>query len=150
VSRVAYRAISHSGSMSRLVVLGAAIAAVGGGLFVGVRPASCKHTLSVSPLRWYVVGPNGLLLDGMGEWRNQYGVGPEGAVLVRADGHVARRIPTTDSSPETPVGGRLPSHSLSRLGAHRIANRAGPDYGTAGDIDGTGVAGPWHPTEPRY
>jgi hypothetical protein len=53
------------------------------------------------PLRWYVVGPNGPLIDRTGAWQKLYGVGPQGAVLVRPDGHVAWRMPDADSSPET-------------------------------------------------
>jgi putative polyketide hydroxylase len=53
------------------------------------------------PLRCYVVGPNGPLIDRTGEWQKLYGVGLQGAVLVRPDGHVAWRMPDADSNPET-------------------------------------------------
>jgi hypothetical protein len=52
------------------------------------------------PLRCYVVGPNGPLIDRTGEWQNLYGVGPRGPVLVRANGHVAWRMPDADPNPE--------------------------------------------------
>jgi hypothetical protein len=59
------------------------------------------------PLRCYVVGPNGPLIDRTGEWQELYGVGPQGAVLVRPDGHVAWRMPNADSSPETRLADAL-------------------------------------------
>jgi hypothetical protein len=53
------------------------------------------------PLRCFVVGPSGPLVDRTGEWQKLYGVGPRGAVLVRPDGHVAWRMPDADSNPES-------------------------------------------------
>jgi 2-polyprenyl-6-methoxyphenol hydroxylase-like FAD-dependent oxidoreductase len=53
------------------------------------------------PLRCYVVGPNGSLVDGTGEWQRLYGVGPHGVVLVRPDAHVAWRMHDADSNPES-------------------------------------------------
>jgi putative polyketide hydroxylase len=44
-----------------------------------------------TPIDSYVVGSEGPLLDRTGEWAKLYGVEPEGAVLVRPDGHVAWR-----------------------------------------------------------
>ncbi|HZU13005.1 MAG TPA: FAD-dependent monooxygenase [Chloroflexota bacterium] len=46
------------------------------------------------PLRCYTVGPDGPLIERTGAWPSLYGVGPEGAVLVRPDGHVAWRVQT--------------------------------------------------------
>jgi 2-polyprenyl-6-methoxyphenol hydroxylase-like FAD-dependent oxidoreductase len=43
------------------------------------------------PLRSWTVGAGGELTDPDGDWRALYGVGPDGAVLVRPDGHVAWR-----------------------------------------------------------
>jgi putative polyketide hydroxylase len=43
------------------------------------------------PLACYVVGPEGPLTDPTGAWPELYGVGADGAVLVRPDGHVAWR-----------------------------------------------------------
>jgi 2-polyprenyl-6-methoxyphenol hydroxylase-like FAD-dependent oxidoreductase len=51
------------------------------------------------PLRCYAVGPSGPLIDAAGTWPSLYGVGPDGAVLVRPDGHVAWRAQTADASP---------------------------------------------------
>jgi 2-polyprenyl-6-methoxyphenol hydroxylase-like FAD-dependent oxidoreductase len=53
------------------------------------------------PLHCYVVGLNGPLIDRTGEWQKLYGVGPQGAVLVRPDGHVAWRMPDADSNAES-------------------------------------------------
>jgi putative polyketide hydroxylase len=53
------------------------------------------------PLRSYVVGLNGSLVDRTDAWQELYGVGPYGAVLVRPDGHVAWRTHDADSNPET-------------------------------------------------
>ena len=39
----------------------------------------------------YAIGPGGDFQDEPGDWTGQYGVSPEGAVLVRPDGHVAWR-----------------------------------------------------------
>jgi len=53
------------------------------------------------PLDCYAVGPGGSLIDTTGEWPSLYGVGRDGAVLVRPDGHVAWRTETTDANPAT-------------------------------------------------
>jgi hypothetical protein len=53
------------------------------------------------PVRCYAVGPGGSLIDTAGEWPSLYGVGRDGAVLVRPDGHVAWRTETTDANPAT-------------------------------------------------
>jgi putative polyketide hydroxylase len=52
------------------------------------------------PLRCYRLGPDGSLIDTTGAWTSVYAVGPDGAVLVRPDGHVACRS-QTDASPAT-------------------------------------------------
>jgi hypothetical protein len=45
-----------------------------------------------APLHAFTVGPDGGdLRDAEGRWRDLYGVGPTGAVLVRPDGHVGWR-----------------------------------------------------------
>jgi hypothetical protein len=51
------------------------------------------------PLRCYIVGPEGPLIDSTGAWMSLYGIGPDGAVLVRPDGHVAWRTEPADLSP---------------------------------------------------
>ena len=51
------------------------------------------------PLRCYVIGRQGDLIDESDEWPGLYGVRPDGAVLVRPDGHVAWRTPTMDVDP---------------------------------------------------
>jgi len=51
------------------------------------------------PLRCYAVGSAGDLIDKTGEWPNLYGIGPDGAVLVRPDGHVAWRATTARADP---------------------------------------------------
>jgi len=43
------------------------------------------------PLMAYTVGPNADLGDPDGRWETGYGVAPDGAVLIRPDGHVAWR-----------------------------------------------------------
>jgi 2-polyprenyl-6-methoxyphenol hydroxylase-like FAD-dependent oxidoreductase len=43
------------------------------------------------PLRCYSVGSDGPLIDEAGTWLKLYGIGPDGAVLVRPDGYVAWR-----------------------------------------------------------
>jgi putative polyketide hydroxylase len=57
------------------------------------------------PLRCYAVGPAGDLIDKPGEWPNLYGVGPDGAVLVRPDGHVAWRAEIAHADPEAELSG---------------------------------------------
>ena len=57
------------------------------------------------PIRCYAVGTDGPLTDKTGEWPSLYGVGPDGAVLVRPDGHVAWRTETADADPATRLTG---------------------------------------------
>lgn len=51
------------------------------------------------PIHCYTVGPGGPLIDKAGAWPGLYGVGADGAVLVRPDGHVAWRAQTASASP---------------------------------------------------
>lgn len=53
------------------------------------------------PLRCHAVGPNCALIDETNAWLHLYAIGPDGAVLVRPDGHVAWRQPTAEVSPGT-------------------------------------------------
>lgn len=53
------------------------------------------------PLQAFTVGPDGDLLDPEGLWRTVYGVGTQGAVLVRPDGHVMWRSATGASVPQS-------------------------------------------------
>jgi hypothetical protein len=45
------------------------------------------------------------LIDKTGEWPNLYGVGPDGAVLVRPDGHVAWRAEMAHANPAAELSG---------------------------------------------
>ena len=51
------------------------------------------------PLDCYLIGPSGDLIDERGAWPNLYGVGADGAVLVRPDGHVAWRAASAKRKP---------------------------------------------------
>jgi 2-polyprenyl-6-methoxyphenol hydroxylase-like FAD-dependent oxidoreductase len=51
------------------------------------------------PLVAFTVGPDGDLGDPDGNWHEAYGVGTDGAVLVRPDGHVAWRSRSGASNP---------------------------------------------------
>jgi putative polyketide hydroxylase len=51
------------------------------------------------PLRCYLIGSEGDLIDQGDEWPRLYGVQPDGAVLVRPDGHVAWRTQTAGANP---------------------------------------------------
>jgi hypothetical protein len=53
-------------------------------------------------LRAHTIGPSGDYQDEDGGWEQQYGVGADGAVLVRPDGHVAWR---SAIYPDDPGGG---------------------------------------------
>lgn len=53
-------------------------------------------------VRAYLVGPDGHLQDPAGTWARTYGVGEDGAVLVRPDGFVAWR--STSDDPRHPLG----------------------------------------------
>lgn len=49
------------------------------------------------PLRCHTIGRDGSLVDSTSEWPTLYGVGADGAVLVRPDGHVAWRSQSAES-----------------------------------------------------
>lgn len=51
------------------------------------------------PLRCYVIGPEGDWIDESGDWTRLYGVGADGAVLVRPDGHVMWRAANVSGDP---------------------------------------------------
>jgi putative polyketide hydroxylase len=51
------------------------------------------------PLVAYAVGTDGDLADPDGHWHDAYGIDPDGAVLVRPDGHVAWRSRAGSSNP---------------------------------------------------
>ena len=53
------------------------------------------------PLRCHVIGRQGDLIDESDAWPGLYGVQPDGAVLVRPDGHVGWRAATMDLDPST-------------------------------------------------
>jgi hypothetical protein len=55
------------------------------------------------PLRCFTIGLDGPLADSAGVWIDQYEVGPEGAVLVRPDGHVTWRASSAGADPATQV-----------------------------------------------
>jgi hypothetical protein len=52
------------------------------------------------PIRGFRVGRGADLVDGDGAWEKAYGVERDGAVLVRPDGHVAWRCPTSMPQPK--------------------------------------------------
>ncbi len=76
------------------------------------------------PLRCYVVGPEGPLMDKTGQWASLYGVGPDGAVLVRPDGHVAWRAKTADPCPASQLADAL--GGILSLERSTFAARSGP------------------------
>jgi hypothetical protein len=53
-----------------------------------------------TPVRGFRVGPGADLVDHDGAWEKAYGVERDGAVLVRPDGHVAWRCPTSIPQPK--------------------------------------------------
>jgi hypothetical protein len=65
------------------------------------------------PIRGFRVGRDGDLVDRDGAWEKVYGVERDGAVLVRPDGHVAWRCPTSKPQPK----GELESVLSSILGS---------------------------------
>jgi FAD binding domain len=56
----------------------------------GLRSSEVSEQLGI-PIDTHVIGPAEPLVDETGECAALYGIGPEGAVLVRPDGHVAWR-----------------------------------------------------------
>jgi 2-polyprenyl-6-methoxyphenol hydroxylase-like FAD-dependent oxidoreductase len=63
------------------------------------RKAAQSIGTSWPPLHAYIVGKNGDLSDPDGNWHEAYGVGADGAVLVRPDGYVAWRSRSGASNP---------------------------------------------------
>jgi putative polyketide hydroxylase len=63
--------------------------------------------LPASELTVCRIGPTGDYRDREGAWRARYDVGPEGAVQVRPDGHVAWRAPASVPRPEAVLAGAL-------------------------------------------
>jgi hypothetical protein len=68
-----------------------------GGHWCGAALATARRT--GAPLQAFTVGPRGDLLNEGGRWNELYGVGPEGAVLVRPDGHVGWRRADAGADP---------------------------------------------------
>lgn len=52
------------------------------------------------PAQAFVIGAAGDLIDNLGAFYDLYGISPQGAVLVRPDGHVAWRSLGTDADPD--------------------------------------------------
>jgi hypothetical protein len=70
------------------------------GAFWCSAAARAAASLNV-PLQSYVVSRDGALVDGSGDWPRLYGVGADGAVLVRPDGHVAWRSASGVNDPRS-------------------------------------------------
>ncbi|MFB9235125.1 FAD-dependent monooxygenase [Plantactinospora siamensis] len=68
-----------------------------------------RETLPV-PLRVFRIGPGGDLGDPEGQWAAAYGVGPNGAVLVRPDAFVAWRSADEQAEPDAVL-----AEALSRM-----------------------------------
>jgi 2-polyprenyl-6-methoxyphenol hydroxylase-like FAD-dependent oxidoreductase len=64
-----------------------------------LREFGRSHPALGVPLRCYAVAPDGPIIDRSGQWPALYGVGPDGAVLVRPDGHAAWRSPSVHPNP---------------------------------------------------
>lgn len=82
-------------------------------LFAGERGAAWRRaalaaskTLGV-PMAAYTVGADSDVGDPEGQWAAAYGVEPDGAVLVRPDGHVAWRQRSCVPDPERAIEGAL-------------------------------------------
>ena len=81
------------------------LAGARGRAWVTSAQAACERwTL---PLQTMTVGPDADLADPADRWGELYGVGPEGAVLVRPDGHVAWRSAAASSDPGAEIGRAL-------------------------------------------
>lgn len=59
------------------------------------------------PLDAWLIGQGGDLADPSGEWADVYGIGPDGAVLVRPDGHVAWRSASSVENPRATLSSVL-------------------------------------------
>jgi hypothetical protein len=64
------------------------------------RRAAQGVALSWPPLVAHVIGKDSEISDPDGNWHTAYGIAPDGAVLVRPDGHVAWRSRTGIANPE--------------------------------------------------
>jgi len=73
---------------------------------------SAARDLSI-PFAAYTIGEFGNLLDRSGSWHTAYGIGPDGAVLVRPDGHIAWRARRRVSNPIGEITRAL-AHILAR------------------------------------
>jgi len=75
------------------------------------KPAAARAAGQIgAPLSCYTIGPDCDLIDPQNEWPSLYGIEPDGAVLVRPDGHVAWRTQSAGADP----GGDLVS-ALRRI-----------------------------------
>jgi putative polyketide hydroxylase len=64
------------------------------------KPAAARAAGQVgAPLCCYSIGPDSDLIDPQNEWPSLYGIEPDGAVLVRPDGHVAWRTQSVSADP---------------------------------------------------
>ncbi len=68
--------------------------------------ATVAGSLTV-PLAAFTVGGDGDLSDPAKEWTTLYGIGPEGAVLVRPDGHVGWRCGEAAADPRRDIAAAL-------------------------------------------
>jgi 2,4-dichlorophenol 6-monooxygenase len=59
------------------------------------------------PVHTYLVGPDGDLVDAEGVWEELRGHAPDGAILVRPDGHVAFRATSISGDVENELRGAL-------------------------------------------
>jgi 2-polyprenyl-6-methoxyphenol hydroxylase-like FAD-dependent oxidoreductase len=96
------------------------LAAAGGAAWCGAAELVAV-SLGV-PLAAYTVGDGGDLADPGGRWRDAYGVGAAGAVLLRPDGHVAWRGEGAADDPVLRVGRAL-GRALSRPAAVHARGR---------------------------
>jgi hypothetical protein len=64
------------------------------------KPAAALAAGQVgAPVCCYSIGPDSDLIDPQTEWPSLYGIEPDGAVLVRPDGHVAWRTQSVSGDP---------------------------------------------------
>jgi putative polyketide hydroxylase len=59
------------------------------------------------PLATYTVGPGAQVQVEDGAWQRLYGIGPDGAVLVRPDGFVGWRSPGLSRNPQDDLASAL-------------------------------------------
>lgn len=78
------------------------------------RPAAAATAAARGlPLECHLIGGRGDLADPEGRWPEVYGVEPDGAVLVRPDGHVGWRSPTLPADPTAALQAAL-DHIVGR------------------------------------